>query len=102
MRSLYAERRGYLVDALTQVFGADLSIAMQAGGTHVLAMLSGQRSDRDFAAAAQAHGLAVQALSHWRIRKSAKGGVLMGFANITGPDNAMALARRLLETTKIT
>lgn len=67
----------------------------------MLAMLGGQRSGRDFAAAAQAHGLAVQALSHWRIRKSARGGLLMGFANITGADNAMVLARRLLETTKI-
>lgn len=100
MRSLYAERRSYLVDALTQVFGADLSIATQAGGTHVLAMLGGQRSDRAFAAAAQAQGLAVQALSHWRIRKSARGGILMGFANVVGPENAMSLTRRLLEVTK--
>ncbi|MER1969035.1 PLP-dependent aminotransferase family protein [Castellaniella sp. GW247-6E4] len=101
MRSLYAQRRDYLVDALAQVFGAGLHIAAtQAGGTHVLGMLHGRRSDRDFAAAAQSRGLAIQALSHWRMRRSGPEGVLMGFANIPGAEEAVALTRRLMEATR--
>lgn len=100
MRSLYAERRSYLVDALTQLFGADLSIATQAGGTHVLAMLSGQRSDRDFATAAQARGLAVQPLSHWRMRRTTQAGLLMGFTNIATPESALMLSQLLLEASR--
>jgi len=101
MRLLYAQRRNHLVDALTPVFGARLHIAAaQVAGTHVLAMLQGQCSDRDFAAAAQSHGLAIQALSHWRMRGPGPGGVLMGFANISGAEEAMVLIRRLMEATK--
>src|SRR5690606_8162936 len=70
MRILYAARRGYLVDALTQTMGKRLQVQPQAGGIHVLANLNTRQSDKTLAAAAQANGLAVQALSHWRMHKS--------------------------------
>lgn len=95
MRSLYAARHGYLLDALYQHLGKELLVQPQAGGIHVLAMLNGRRSDRAVAAAAQARGLAVLALSDWRMRKSAQGGLLMGFANFAAPDDALAAVRRL-------
>src|SRR3546814_16860243 len=79
MRSLYAARRGYLVDALTQTMGERLNVQPQAGGIHVLASLNTRQSDRALAEAAEAGGLAVPALSRWRLRKSSRGGLLMGF-----------------------
>ncbi len=95
MRTLYAARRGYLVDALTQTMGGRLHVQPQAGGIHVLANLNARQSDKTLAAAAQARGLAVQALSNWRLRKSSQGGLLMGFANFATAEEAMASVRRL-------
>jgi GntR family transcriptional regulator/MocR family aminotransferase len=97
MRALYAARRGYLVDALTEVLDSHLHVQAQAGGMHVLAHLRGRHGDKSLASAAQSHGLAVQALSHWRIHRASQSGLLMGFTNIVGPDMAMQLAQRLKE-----
>src|SRR5690606_23966892 len=77
MRTLYAARRGYLVDALTQTMGKRLHVQPQAGGIHVLAHLNARQSDKALVAAATAKGLALHALSDWRLRKSAQGGLLM-------------------------
>ena len=96
MRALYAARRGYLVDALTQTMGERLHVQTQAGGIHVLAHLKNtRRSDKPLAAAAQANGLAVMELSSWRMRKSSQGGLLMGFANFATAEEALASVRRL-------
>jgi GntR family transcriptional regulator/MocR family aminotransferase len=95
MRALYAQRRGYLVDALRQTFGARLRVPPQAGGLHVLALLPSGQGDTAWAAAARAQGLAVQALSDWRMRPSSPGGLLMGFANFATPDQAVEAVRRL-------
>lgn len=95
MRSLYAIRRGYLVDALLQAFGSRLHVQPQAGGIHVLAHLNTRHNDNVLAAAAQSHGLAVQALSKWRIRRSTKGGLLMGFAGFTTDEQAATSVQHL-------
>lgn len=95
MRSLYATRRGYLVDALMQALGSRLHVQPQAGGIHVLAKLTNRESDKSLAAAAQSNGLAIQALSQWQIRRTSHGGLLMGFANVTEPEMAKALICRL-------
>lgn len=99
MRSLYATRRAYLVDALLQAFGSRLSVQPQAGGIHVLARLNTRGNDRSMAEAARSHGLAVQALNDWRMRGTSRGGLLMGFANVTGPAMADELMRRLMAAT---
>ncbi|MFT3803286.1 MAG: PLP-dependent aminotransferase family protein [Burkholderiaceae bacterium] len=96
MRSLYAARRGYLVDALSQAFGSRLYVQPQAGGIHVLARLTHQEDDKTLAAAAQSDGLAIQALSRWQIGKASQGGLLMGFANVAEPEMAKTLTCRLL------
>ncbi|QDD67076.1 PLP-dependent aminotransferase family protein [Herbaspirillum seropedicae] len=95
MRSLYAARRGYLVDALLQQFDDRLQIQSQAGGIHLLAKLTRRESDRTLAQAAQSDGLAIAALSQWQVRRSGHGGLLMGFANVTDAAMAQTLARRL-------
>ncbi len=99
MRSLYAVRRNYLVDALTQVFGTNMYIPAMAGGTHIVAMLSEQISDKAWAAAAQSHGLAVQALSSWSMNQT-RPGLLMGFANVSDAEMAVTLASRLRDATR--
>lgn len=95
MRSLYALRHGHLVDALTQTLGKYLHVQPQAGGIQVLARLKNRQNDRTVTAAAHAQGLAVQALSQWRMRKSSQGGLLMGYANFATFDDALASVRRL-------
>jgi GntR family transcriptional regulator/MocR family aminotransferase len=95
MRTLYAVRRGYLVDALTQVFGTQLHVQPQAGGIHVLARLNTGQNDKALAAAAQSQGLAVQALSDWRIRRSSQGGLLMGFTSFATADQAARSVQHL-------
>ncbi len=95
MRALYAARRGYLVEALRQTMGEHLRVQPQAGGIHVLAHLPPQQNDKALATAAVAEGLAIQALSDWRIRKSSQGGLLMGFASFATAEDAGASVRRL-------
>jgi GntR family transcriptional regulator/MocR family aminotransferase len=95
MRSLYASRRRYLVDALLQAFGSHLQIQPQAGGIHVLAHLNTRQNDKALAQAAQSHGLAVQALSNWRTRGGKQGGLLMGFTGFITQEQASAAVQRL-------
>ena len=95
MRSLYAERRAYLVDALTQTLGSELHVEPQAGGIQVLAHLKRAQNDKRIAAAAEASGLAIAALSDWRIRRSTQTGLLMGFANFANVDAAGDAVLRL-------
>jgi GntR family transcriptional regulator/MocR family aminotransferase len=95
MRSLYATRRGYVVDALTDALGDRLFVQPQAGGIHILAHLKGRRNDRHLASAARANGMAIQALSDWRMRKAANGGLLMGFANFMTAEDASTAVGRL-------
>lgn len=95
MRALYALRRTTVVVALTDALGERLRIMPQAGGIHILAMLDAPDKDKTLAAAAQRHGLAVQALSDWRARRATQGGLLMGFTNIRDRHMADAYARCL-------
>lgn len=102
MRQLYAERRGYLEQALTAAFGADvLQVTEQAGGIQLCARLNANLNDAAIARRAREQGLAVQALSDWQVLRRERGdalrpnGLLMGFPNITSPQEAQALAARL-------
>lgn len=95
MRSLYATRRRYLVDALTQTMGTRLNVQPQAGGIHVLAHLNTSQCDKTLAATAEANGLSIQALSNWQVKKSSQSGLLMGFANFTTAEEAIVSAQRL-------
>lgn len=95
MRTLYAERRGYLVDALAREMPGAVTVQPQAGGIHVLARLEAGRDDRALAAAARARGMGVQALGDWRMGKSRQGGLIMGFANFATQEAATDAVRRL-------
>ncbi|QBE65907.1 MocR-like pyridoxine biosynthesis transcription factor PdxR [Pseudoduganella lutea] len=95
MRALYAARRGYLVNALSQALGDRLHVQAQAGGIHVLAHLRAGEDDRRLARAAKAAGLAVNALGDWRFAESPRGGLLMGFANFATASEAAVAVQRL-------
>jgi len=95
MRSLYAERRAYMVDALEHTLGDGVHVEPQAGGIQVLAHLRHAQDDKRIASEAEAQGLAVQALSQWCMRKSSLSGLIMGFANFADADEAMAAVRQL-------
>ena len=94
MRTLYRQRRQWLAEAMTTALGAGVRIELQAGGLHLLARLA-QGDDQAWADAAQAQGLAVQALSRWYLAAPEHQGLLVGFTNVTQADEAQALARRL-------
>lgn len=95
MRLLYATRRGYLVDALGQTFGNRFTLPSLAGGTHLLALPQEARTDRTLAEAAQSQGLAIKAISRWCIQEAKQNGLLLGFTNINGPENALMLTQQL-------
>lgn len=95
MRALYAQRRGYLVEALEGALGSRLQIQPQAGGIHVLARLGAGEADRALAGAAREHGLALEAPGDWHAGASADKGLLMGFANFATAGDARAAVLRL-------
>ena len=97
MRALYGERRGYLVAALEQAFGDALRIPDRAGGLHVLGYWQGRQSDRVVAQAANAQGLAIHALSTWKMKGQAEQGLLLGFANLASAQAAQSAVRRLAQ-----
>ncbi|MBD1589730.1 PLP-dependent aminotransferase family protein [Pseudomonas typographi] len=94
MRTLYARRRQWLVDALRQQLGARLWADPQAGGMHLLAGLN-DGGDIDLAQRAAAAGLAVGSLSRWYLQAPARQGLLLGFTNIASADQASAQVLRL-------
>ena len=63
---------------------------------HVLADLVRPQDDKVLAAAAQAGGFSVQALSDWRVRRAGPGGLLMGFTNFATAEEAGAAVRHLM------
>lgn len=94
MRNLYADRRAAAAAALINVFGTKIDLQLQAGGMHLLARFSACKSDVDWVARANAHGLAPAALSEWRVERDCGQGLLLSFTNIPA-QNAEEAAMRL-------
>lgn len=96
MRTLYARRRQWLVEALQQQFGERLLINPQAGGMHLIA---GLRAGDDVALAqrARAIGIAVEPLSQWYLKARPRHGLVLGFTNITSAEQAATVALRLAQ-----
>ncbi|XBS70783.1 PLP-dependent aminotransferase family protein [Acerihabitans sp. KWT182] len=96
MRHLYALRRRYLEDAIQTICPRYLRIEPQAGGIQLLAWLKPGADDGALADDALSSGLAVQALSRWRLAANVEPGLLMGFTNIASPEQAEQICRTLL------
>ncbi|MBT2373261.1 PLP-dependent aminotransferase family protein [Pseudomonas fluorescens] len=96
MRSLYARRRQWLVDALHQQFGERLLINPQAGGMHLVAGLR-EGDDIELAQRARAVGIAVEPLSQWYLEAKPRYGLILGFTNIASAEQASTVALRLAQ-----
>jgi GntR family transcriptional regulator/MocR family aminotransferase len=95
MRTLYAQRRALLSDALVAVLGDRLQLELRAGGMHILARIASEMADVDVATRAKEAGIAIQPLSGWYLRADPVQGLLMGFTNVKDRHQALDLARRL-------
>jgi GntR family transcriptional regulator/MocR family aminotransferase len=98
MRSLYAERRQMLADALAQALGPRIRLDLQAGGMHLLMRFNEATDDKVLQSKLNAAGLAVHALSNWSVRHDCGQGLIMSFTNIRTAEEAGKLAMRLKAT----
>lgn len=96
MRTLYARRRQWLVDALHQQFGDRLKINPQLGGMHLVAGLC-EGDDSELAQRAHAIGIAVEPLSQWYLEGKPRHGLVLGFTNIISAEQAAVVALRLAQ-----
>jgi GntR family transcriptional regulator/MocR family aminotransferase len=92
MRLCYSERRVWLEEALRE---QGFDVVPQAGGIQLVMRVSGD--DRAWVAKARQAGLAVQALSDWRMVSKGEGGILMSFTNLTSQVLARQVAKQLRE-----
>lgn len=95
MRHLYAQRRLLLADAISAELGDSLVLDLAVGGMHLLGYLREGLNDREIGQRLQAQGLAVEPLSPWYRGTQPRQGLLIGFTNVTGQEQAMHLASRL-------
>lgn len=90
MRACYSERRLWLEHALQQ---QGFDVVPQAGGIQMVMRVNGD--DRVLVEKARKAGLAVQALSDWRMVSRGEGGILMSFTNLTSQAMALKAAKQL-------
>ena len=94
MRTLYGARRQALSQALAQAMPGGYRVEAEPGGLHLLLRTPDGADDTLLAHKAQAHGLAVTALSSLVIAHDPGRALLLGFTNVAEQD-APALAERL-------
>lgn len=90
MRQHYAQRRLWIEKALKE---QGFVVTLQKGGIQLVIEIEGD--DKAQVAKANQAGLAVQALSRWRIASTGKGGILLSFTNITSAEMAEQVAWQL-------
>lgn len=90
MRASYAQRRQWLESALWE---QGFTVVPQAGGIQMVVRV--KDDDRQLALRGRQAGLAVQALSDWRINSRGEGGLLMSFTNLTSAEMAREVVRKL-------
>jgi len=91
MRNLYATRRQFLIDALTQSQKITFKIQPRMGGMHLLVQLNQQAYDHRLVEYAKSQNFGMYALSDWYMGAATSEGFLMGFTNITSLDEAKNL-----------
>ncbi|MFS9434934.1 PLP-dependent aminotransferase family protein [Citrobacter sp. C348] len=90
MRQHYAQRRQWMESALTE---HGFTVIPQEGGIQLVMSVSGE--DTALVRKANQAGLAVQALSQWRITSTGEGGILLSFTNIPSLEMSRQAARQL-------
>jgi GntR family transcriptional regulator/MocR family aminotransferase len=99
MRTLYADRRQGLAQALNAAFGDRAQVEMAAGGMHLLVRFPGADDDSVLSRRAARAGLAATALSSLTMGHDAGQGLLLSFTNVVRAD-ADALVARLAAATR--
>lgn len=92
MRQHYARRRLWMEEALRE---QGFAVVPQKGGIQLVVAVDAD--DQLLTAKANQAGLAVQALSRWRLKSEGRGGLLLSFTNITSAEMAKQVARQLWE-----
>ncbi|MFK3706230.1 GntR family transcriptional regulator/MocR family aminotransferase [Raoultella sp. BIGb0138] len=92
MRASYALRRQWLESAL---LAHGFGVVPQLGGIQLVITVEGD--DRTLARRARQAGLAVQALSDWRMHSHGEGGLLVSFTNVSSMEMAAEWVRQLRE-----
>lgn len=88
MRSLYAQRRALLVEALDEQLGDRLKVDQQAGGMHIVGHLQAGYDDVQVVAHARTLGLAVVPLSVCYGGSQKSQGLMLGFTNVASAQQA--------------
>lgn len=97
MRSLYAQRRMWLAQALKQQTQYPLTTELQAGGMHLLVRLPDCFDDTLVEREARVQGLAVEALSVWyHDTVHVSQGIILGFTNVESEEMAQRWVNILL------
>ncbi|WP_312069864.1 MocR-like pyridoxine biosynthesis transcription factor PdxR [Lelliottia nimipressuralis] len=99
MRTLYQQRRDWMIAALHEVYGERFFTEQNDGGMHIVAFLSAGSCDREIARCWQAQQLQVNALSEWYRGSGKRYGLVMGYNNVRSYDEALELLRRPLAET---
>lgn len=94
MRQHYAQRRQWTEAALV---AQGFQVVPQLGGIQLVMTVEGD--DTLPVSKANRAGLAVQALSRWRMGSTGEGGILLSFTNITSAERAEQVAQRLRRAT---
>lgn len=95
MRVHYAQRRRWLEEALA---ANGFQVVEQLGGIQMVVAVEGD--DRAMAYQARRAGLAVQAVSDWRIANNGQAGLIMSFTNIISQKMAQQQVAALKEVIK--
>ncbi|AKJ41156.1 PLP-dependent aminotransferase family protein [Pragia fontium] len=97
MRTLYAQRREILIQAIKNGLSQKLEIETHYGGIHLILHLENHMDDKQIALRARANGLSIEALSDWCIKPSQRQGLLLSFTNIATDQQAAHYIQQLSE-----
>jgi GntR family transcriptional regulator/MocR family aminotransferase len=94
MRRLYRERQETLVDAVGRYLGPALEVRSADAGMHLVGWLPEGVADGAVSARAAAHDVDAMPLSFFALGSPARGGLVLGYANVP-PIEIRAAAQRL-------
>lgn len=93
MRSLYQQRRNYVLEAIGTVYPQLFAVEINEGGMHIVAFLRGSTQDKALAEIWQRHQLQVSPLSEWYSLQPKRYGLILGYTNIGSKEEAIDLLR---------
>lgn len=97
MKRLYATKRGLLIDALTRTWGDRIRISGENAGIHLVAGFANHEFSADGIKALPAHGVGVDWVEDYALRKGFhRHQLILGYGNL-GPEEITEGIRRLHE-----